>query len=65
MIVLNGKHVRRLLKEYFAYYHELRTHLGLEKDTPDSRVVQDRNIGDVVCSHVLGGLHHQYYRKAA
>ncbi len=41
LIVLNGKHLRRVLKEYFTYYHESRTHLGLEKDTPDSRVVQD------------------------
>jgi len=65
MIVLNGKHLRRVLKEYFAYYHESRTHLGLEKDTPDSRVVQDRNVGDVGSTPVLGGLHHRYYREAA
>jgi len=65
MIVLNGKHLRRVLKEYFAYYHQSRTHLGLDKDTPDSRVVQDRNVGDVVSTPILGGLHHRYYREAA
>jgi putative transposase len=37
VIVQNQKHLRRLLKEYVRYYHEDRTHLGLEKDTPDGR----------------------------
>lgn len=65
IIVLNRKHLRRVLKEYFAYYHGSRTHLGLEKDTPDSRVVQTRDVGTVVSTPVLGGLHHGYFRKAA
>jgi hypothetical protein len=29
VIVLNQRHLRRLLKEYVGYYHEGRTHLGL------------------------------------
>ncbi len=33
VIVLNRKHLRRLLNEYVRYYHEDRT-LGLGKDTP-------------------------------
>ncbi len=65
MIVLNGKHLRRVLKEYFTYYHGSRTHLGLDKDTPESRVVQNRDVGDVARTPVLGGLHHRYFREAA
>jgi len=65
MIVLNGKHLRRVLKEYFAYYHESRTHLGLEKDSPKPRAVQARDVGPVIIKPVLGGLHHRYYREAA
>ncbi|MGA3317598.1 MAG: integrase core domain-containing protein, partial [Candidatus Korobacteraceae bacterium] len=38
VIVLNRKHLRRLLNEYARYYHEDRTHLGLGKDTPGGRV---------------------------
>jgi hypothetical protein len=38
VIVLNQKHLKRLLKEYVRYYHEDRTHLGLGKDTPGGRV---------------------------
>jgi transposase InsO family protein len=31
------RHLKRLLSEYVRYYHEDRTHLGLEKGTPDHR----------------------------
>jgi hypothetical protein len=37
MIVLNEGHLRRLMSEYVRYYHEDRTHLGLEKETPAGR----------------------------
>ena len=39
-IIFNEKHLRRVLKEYFLYYHKCRTHLGLEKDCPNRRPVQ-------------------------
>ena len=39
VIPLNERHLKRLLSEYVRYYHEDRTHLGLEKDTPDHRSV--------------------------
>ena len=65
VIVLNEKHLRRVLKEYLAYYHTLRTHLGLEKDAPKPRSVQSPHEGPIISDPVLGGLHHRYYRKAA
>jgi len=65
VIVLNEKHLRRVLKEYLAYYHGSRTHLGLEKDSPDPRAIQHQDVGPVAGEAVLGGLHHRYYRKAA
>jgi putative transposase len=34
VIPLNEQHLRRLLLEYLAYYHDDRTHIGLEKQTP-------------------------------
>ena len=45
MIVLGEGHLRRVLKEYLAYYHGSRTHLGLGKDAPESRAIQTRDIG--------------------
>jgi putative transposase len=65
VIVLGEGHLRRLLKEYLAYYHESRTHLGLEKDSPEPRAIQPQEVGPVASDPVLGGLHHRYCRKAA
>src|ERR1039458_1821283 len=35
VIVVNERHLKRLLSEYVRYYHDDRTHLGLSKETPD------------------------------
>ena len=55
------------LTDYFKYYHEDRTHLGLDKDTPFGRPVQEKpEHGKVVPFPRAGGLHHRYeWRKAA
>ena len=66
VIVLDERHLRRVLREYLdAYYHPVRTHLSLGKDSPFSRPVQPPRMGDVVSFPVLGGLHHRYERHAA
>ena len=33
VIVLNERHLKRLMADYVRYYHEDRTHLGLAKGT--------------------------------
>lgn len=38
VIMLNERHLNKLLSEYVRYYHEDRTHLGLEKGTPNNRI---------------------------
>jgi putative transposase len=62
VIVLNERHLKRLMNEYIRYYHEDRTHLGLDKQTPASReAAEDTKISTkVVCMPRLGGLHHRY-----
>ncbi len=65
VIVLNARHFRRILKEYLAYYHESRTHLGLDKDCPVSRPIADLDAGNIKSEPVLGELLHRYYRDAA
>jgi putative transposase len=37
VLVLGERHLRRTLARYFAYYHQARTHLALDKDAPDIR----------------------------
>ena len=65
VIVLNERHLRRLLHTYVAYYHRSRTHLALGKDTPDPRPVSAADAGPVVARPEVGGLHHRYERRAA
>ena len=64
VIVLNEGHLRRTLTEYFSYYHEARTHLSLDRNSPDPRSVQPPEKGKVVAKVYLGGLHHRYTRAA-
>ncbi len=65
IVVLNERHLKRILASYFSYYHRWRTHLSLEMDSPGSRPVQLPGSGHVVQFPELGGLHHHYERIAA
>lgn len=63
MVALNQRHLKRLLSEYVRYHHEDRTHLGLEKGTPDGKI-RSLAAGRVLSQERLGGLHHRYDRAA-
>ena len=65
MIILNERHLKRILSSYVACYHGASTHLSLAKDTPDGREVQAIENGSVVELKQVGGLHHLYTRVAA
>jgi transposase InsO family protein len=60
VIVLGEAHLRRILKNYAAYYNGVRTHRSLQKDAPVSRPIQ--RSGAINSHAILGGLHHQYVR---
>ena len=65
MIVLNERPVCRILSNYARYYNCARTHLALEKDAPERRRVQGRELGRVIAFPEVRGLHHRYERVAA
>jgi transposase InsO family protein len=65
VLVLNERHLRRILTAYFAYYHRARTHLSLDKDAPHGSPVEGPKAGRVVPLLEVGGLHHRYVRRAA
>ncbi len=65
VVIVNEKHVRHVLREYHGYYSDARTHLGLGKDSPESRAVEPPEEGRVVALPHVGGLHHRYTRRAA
>jgi len=62
VIVLNDRHLKRLMNEYVNYYQDDRTHLGLDKQTPAGREAATCTPVDakVVSIPRLGGLHHRY-----
>jgi putative transposase len=62
VIVFNERHLRRILRSYFAYYHEDRTHLGLGKETPVGRPVSSRVSPKSTLVELprVGGLHRRY-----
>jgi putative transposase len=65
VLVLHERHLRRILTRYFAYYHQARTHLALDKDAPDLRPIELPAAGTIVDVPEVGGLHHRYLRQAA
>ena len=65
MIVLGERHLRRILRSYVDYYNSTRTHLSLDKDSPEGRPVQRPDQGKVIELKHVGGLHHEYVRRAA
>jgi putative transposase len=66
VIVMNERHLRRLLRRFVGeYYHPCRTHLSLGKDAPEPRAVEAPETGKVVELPVVGGLHHWHSRRAA
>jgi transposase InsO family protein len=60
LIVFGEAHLRRVLKTYASYYNQVRTHLSLDKDAPNSR--RSQTLGAIAAMPILGGLHHQYVR---
>lgn len=59
VITVNERHLERLLSQYVRYYHEDRTHLGLNKETPSGCSTEIPTEASMVVSRPrLGGLHH-------
>ena len=65
VVMLNDTQLRRLLRNYLTHYHGFRTHLSLEKDAPEPRLVEHPDQGRIVEIPMVGGLHHRYTRQAA
>ena len=64
LIVINEGHLRRVLREYFNYYHADRPHMSLDSNSPRPRQIEPPTSGRVVAIGRVGGLHHRYTRAA-
>ncbi len=67
VIVLNEHHFRQLIGSFVAHCNQDRTHLGLGKDSPFGRPVEQRPAAasNVVSLPRVGGLHHRYAWRQA
>jgi putative transposase len=63
-IILNERHLRRVLRAYMIYYHTARTHLSLGKQCPKPRPIHPPDSDNIIAFPHLGGLHHEYRRAA-
>ena len=64
LIIFSEASLYRQLKTFTTYYHGSRTHLLLSKDSPEPREVQPPELGRIVATPQVGGLHHRYDRRA-
>jgi transposase InsO family protein len=65
VIVCSEAGLSRHPRNVVDYYHRSRTHLGLQKDAPESRPIQPPDTGRIIAIPEVGGLHHRYERRAA
>lgn len=63
LIAITERQLRRVMRSYVDYCREDRTHLGLEKDVPEERSIEPREMGEVVAMPRVGGLHRRYSRE--
>ena len=64
VIVLSELHLKRILQSYLEYYHHSRTHLSLDRNSPDPRRLDPPVNGEVIAIAKVGGLHHEDRRAA-
>ena len=63
LLMVNERHLTRVLKEYVHYYNAARPHQGLGQQTPIP--LSPSAEGIIRCRDILGGILHDYYREAA
>jgi transposase InsO family protein len=66
VLVLGERHLRRILREYVAYFNTARPHQGLGQAVPSASgpAPPAHPAAPIVSIPVMGGLHHDYRRVA-
>ena len=66
LIVVNERHLRYVLREFVRHYNTARPHQALDLEVPEpGRGPPGAKSDPIVSRPVLGGLTHEYERKAA
>jgi putative transposase len=65
ILIHEGRHLERVVKEYTAHFNQDRPHQGIDQRIPDrydlTRSKPTR--GQIISKAILGGLHHSYSRR--
>jgi transposase InsO family protein len=64
VLIINQAHLRRVMREYIAFFNTARPHQGIDQQIPVSPTSRSVS-GPVRCRQILGGILHDYYRGAA
>jgi transposase InsO family protein len=64
LFIINQTHLRRVLREYVAFFNTARPHQGIAQQIPSVPPTLNTT-GPIRCRNVLGGIIHDYYRDAA
>jgi transposase InsO family protein len=66
-LILSEQHLRKIMKQYQAYFNYARPHQGINQriPCPAQQSEEQASRGDIISQPVLGGLHHDYQRRAA
>lgn len=64
LLILNERHLRRVLTAFVAHYNERCPHQGLLQQCPVP-LAPDSGSGPIERRDVLAGITHDYYREAA
>src|SRR5213593_2188918 len=56
VIIVNERHLQRILQSYFAYYHQARPHRSLDQNAPQPRKIEPPERGRIVAEAMVGGL---------
>jgi transposase InsO family protein len=65
VVILNERHLKRLLSSYLDYFHPWRTHQSLDRDAPNGRAIRPAEAAQIIECPAVQGLHHYYLPMAA
>jgi hypothetical protein len=66
VLILRGRHLCRVIKEYVRFFNQARPHQGIEQRIPEGirSGEGEPGTGEAIAFPVLNGLHHNYQRAA-
>jgi putative transposase len=65
LLILNRRHLERVLRVYLDHYNTQRPHRALELQPPEPRPEARTTVGEIRRRDRLGGLIHEYHRASA